>query len=239
LEVTRSSSLSIDTIIPSTVSDEPAARAPRISGFSAPELAHTLRALTPPSVDAADDSFVSDPRDAHRRSTHAPHGEIGGGHPTLFAQMPLVLLIASAGTSSLAPLRARLARVVDTPDASRAPIRVVDAETAAHAAARIRPDAVLTRIERRDPAAVAAIAALREAWRVPVAATIVPSIAIADIDALVAVLDDYLIEPVRADELLIRIRCIVSRRRRMDVVQLATATRRSLPMRTASHFDSA
>jgi two-component system KDP operon response regulator KdpE len=205
LEVSHTSSCSIDTITPEAVSEEPAARATRISGFSAPELAHTLRALTPSSVDAVSDAFGRD-----RSSTHC---EIGEAHPTAFGDPPLVLFIAVAGTSSLAPLRARLARVVE--DAHGAPMRIFYAETAAHAAARVRPDAVLTRIERHDPSAIAGIAALRDTWGVPIAATIAPSIAIAsDIDELVAALDDYLIEPVRADEVLIRIRCLVSRRRR-------------------------
>jgi DNA-binding response OmpR family regulator len=131
-----------------------------------------------------------------------------------------------------------VARVVAAPDASRAAIRVVDAASAAHAATRIRPDAVLTRIERHDSSAVAAITALRDAWHVPIAATIAPSIPIADIDEAVAALDDYLIEPVRADELLIRIRCLVSRRRRAELARLPSAIAPSAPLRAASHFDS-
>jgi len=191
----------------------------RISGFSAPELAHTLRALSPPSVAVADAGSGPAARSAH--TVHATYPRAvrdvdaqPGSQATTDDEEPILLLVAAAGVSSLAPLRMRLARVVAEPEAAGPQLRIVDTESATRDAARTRPDVILTRIERHDPSAIEAIAALRDTWRVPIAATITPSIAIADIDALVTVLDDYRVEPVRADELLIRIRCLVSRHRR-------------------------
>lgn len=234
MEVIRSS-----TIDSAALPDEPPLRAARTSGFSASELAHTLRALTPPRLEAPNAAPRPAGIDVHSLPVPAAQPSLFASPPAVEDATPIVLLVAAAGVSSLAPLRARLARVVAAHAAPGARLRFVDAESAAHASARARPDAILTRIERHDASAIVAIAALRAAWGVPIAATIPPSIASADFGELVAVLDDYFVEPLRAEELLIRMQCLVSRRRRALPARDGAASASAASADAMLHIDEA
>ena len=129
---------------------------------------------------------------------------------------PVNVLILATGSARIAPL---VQLLHGNADADGRPTRLrelqlIDSEIPVAERARgVAPDVILTRLQTGDDDALAGIARLPMVWNIPVIATLTSELALAETQLLAKTLDDYLLEPARPEELLIRIHFTVWRHR--------------------------